>query len=215
MSVIMHSNTAGSKSLTTMGKGPPLITQVWMAHGTASARKTFWTLAPRALAIAMLVFPCFATTMPEKTLGNDVPAAATVKPRTVTEIPKSSWIPSQAATTEKAKMANQNMLITKETGYKCCNLGLSMSGMVSLRKNLTGNWSHSAHSISKAVQLWASGASTFPRRCSLSAAQMEPIHALVTAGSLAPNSKVIRLPKSELCWCTCSAKCASSAAGSQ
>eukprot|EP00418_Pyrodinium_bahamense_P045870 CAMPEP_0179195658 /NCGR_PEP_ID=MMETSP0796-20121207/97264_1 /TAXON_ID=73915 /ORGANISM="Pyrodinium bahamense, Strain pbaha01" /LENGTH=51 /DNA_ID=CAMNT_0020900017 /DNA_START=16 /DNA_END=168 /DNA_ORIENTATION=- len=51
--------------------------------------------------------------MPEKTLGNDVPAAATVKPSTASEMPKSSWIPSQAATTEYAKSANQTMLIAK------------------------------------------------------------------------------------------------------
>lgn len=43
---------------------------------------------------ACLAFPCRATHMPLKTLGKEVPAAATVKPSTLVGISKSRWMPS-------------------------------------------------------------------------------------------------------------------------
>lgn len=42
-------------------------------QGMAKARKTFCTFAPRALATAIDVLPCFATHIPENTFGKEVP----------------------------------------------------------------------------------------------------------------------------------------------
>mmetsp|Transcript_56637 Transcript_56637/g.164132 ORF Transcript_56637/g.164132 Transcript_56637/m.164132 type:complete len:204 (+) Transcript_56637:759-1370(+) len=193
-SVMRHSKIAGNRFSTSMGKGPPSMMTDWTVHGIAKARKTFWTFAPSALATAIDVLPCLATHMPEKTFGNDVPAAAIVKPKTSSEMPKSRWMPSQALTTEYAKMASQTMLITKDTGYNCWSWGLSISGMVLSTKNFTGNCSHPTHSHTAPMQLIASGASALPRRTSRSLARKALAQASMAFKFFDLTSRVSRRP---------------------
>mmetsp|Transcript_50419 Transcript_50419/g.153324 ORF Transcript_50419/g.153324 Transcript_50419/m.153324 type:complete len:298 (+) Transcript_50419:171-1064(+) len=210
-----HSRTAGSKLFTGMGKGPPTRKTDWMVHGTANAKKTFCTLAPNAFAMAIDVLPCLATHMPENTFGNEVPAAATVKPRMSSEMPNSWCMPSQALTTDQAKIASHVMLMKNDTGYKCCNFGSSMSGMERATNHFTGNCVHSAHSMRPSAKLFASGASTFWRRRFESCCLKAMTQASMTFTLLVNISNVIKLPRCESCWCTCKLKCVWSVGRSQ
>mmetsp|Transcript_76683 Transcript_76683/g.211843 ORF Transcript_76683/g.211843 Transcript_76683/m.211843 type:complete len:272 (+) Transcript_76683:388-1203(+) len=102
-------------------------------------------LAPRALAMAMPVLPCLETAMQEMTFGKDVPMAARVKPRMVTEMPNSSWMMSQISTTKYEKIASQHIDMTKLSGYQQRLVGSFTSGIVAHKRNCTGKRSQSIH----------------------------------------------------------------------
>mmetsp|Transcript_70216 Transcript_70216/g.196829 ORF Transcript_70216/g.196829 Transcript_70216/m.196829 type:complete len:223 (-) Transcript_70216:590-1258(-) len=104
------------------------------------------------------------------------------------------------------------MLMVKEMGYKCCCFGSSMSGMVNSSQNLTGNCSHSTHSMRRLRQLFAFGGSA-PRaamdecRCWMSFSFRASTQASTTPSSLELNSKVMTFPTSAPCRVTCRFQC--------
>mmetsp|Transcript_52194 Transcript_52194/g.124905 ORF Transcript_52194/g.124905 Transcript_52194/m.124905 type:complete len:204 (-) Transcript_52194:1211-1822(-) len=167
MRVMKISITAGASPWMCKGNGPCARNTDCMVQGIARARKTFWTLAPRAFATAMPAFPWRATQIPEKTLGKEVPAAATVKPSTLFGMSKALWMPSQAVTTRELSSPSHSMLIRKAKGYRCCRSGRSMSGIVAPARDVTGNCAQATHSLRK-LQDFSGGRSADLRRRSIS-----------------------------------------------
>mmetsp|Transcript_96141 Transcript_96141/g.272168 ORF Transcript_96141/g.272168 Transcript_96141/m.272168 type:complete len:228 (+) Transcript_96141:613-1296(+) len=98
------------------------------------------------------------------------------------------------------------MHMTNDTGYQPCFLGSSMSGMVTFRLHLTGNWNHSTHSMRRSATVCCGSPSTISRRSSLRRRLSAWTHASSTGSSLAVSSRVMRRPRCESCWCTCSVK---------
>mmetsp|Transcript_47915 Transcript_47915/g.119866 ORF Transcript_47915/g.119866 Transcript_47915/m.119866 type:complete len:212 (-) Transcript_47915:1278-1913(-) len=72
------------------------------------------TLEPNAFDTAMLPKPCWATSTDETRLGNDVPAAARVRPITAAGMPHMQAIVSAEKHMTYEKIANQTMAIAKQ-----------------------------------------------------------------------------------------------------
>mmetsp|Transcript_13914 Transcript_13914/g.36079 ORF Transcript_13914/g.36079 Transcript_13914/m.36079 type:complete len:352 (-) Transcript_13914:712-1767(-) len=131
-----------------MRGAPPSETKhVYTAHGTPSARKTFCTFEPSALATAISVRPRRDSISEDMRFANDVPTAATVSPITALGMPKSivSW--SAVRHTAKEHTASHPIDSTNAASQRS-----SVSGVASLQ---SGTVASSASS---------KGVSVVPRR---------------------------------------------------
>mmetsp|Transcript_103573 Transcript_103573/g.333964 ORF Transcript_103573/g.333964 Transcript_103573/m.333964 type:complete len:206 (+) Transcript_103573:238-855(+) len=106
--------------------------------GTASTRKTFCTLLPKALLTAIGPRPARAVMRDAKRLGKDVPTAASVRPRKLWGMPQYLLISSEPKQTTKAVPESQAIERRNAKTYHRCFDSTLISGMVQRRAKAVG-----------------------------------------------------------------------------